>query len=119
MKGVPIKFKAKAKRGGYVCGVPSADDEGVIRFLIVDILDINCTHHKRVEIFPDTLQHLIGYDHYGNEVYEGDKLADVYADPHDSLRRRGRPKKDKIFTPRLQCDLVLEDYINVTGDFNG
>lgn len=116
MKGVPIKFKAKAKRGGYVYGVPSADDEGVIRFLVVDILDINVTHHKRIEIFPDILQQLIGYDHFGKEIYEGDKLTPIDT-PDNSPRRRGRPKKDKIFTPRFQCDLVLDDYINVTDDY--
>lgn len=118
MKGVPIKFKAKAKRGGYVCGgVPSADDDGVIRFLIVDILDINCTHHKRIEIFPDTLQQLIGYDHYNNEVYEGDMLVAFNNNVEEIIKHKGRPKKPALFYPKLHCDLYLNDYVNVTGDY--
>ena len=117
MKGVPIKFKAKAKRGFYVYGIPSADDDGVIRSLLMDVFYPDGVYYERVEIFPGTLPQLIGYDHFGNEVYEGDLLAEYYSDLPDTPKRKGRPKNERFFSPNLHCNLDLDDYVNVTGDY--
>ncbi len=107
MKGIPIKFRAKTTRGGYAYGSPVADDDGSIRWLAINYSKFD----KKIAIFPDSLQQLIGYDHFDSEVYEGDLLVSCEDDDHE-YNGRGRRKKPKTYSPRLICDLDLKNFIS-------
>lgn len=110
MKGVPVKFRAKTEKGDFVYG-------DLIQGRYIECVPkIKPVGKRAVYVDKDSVAQLCGYDADGNEVYEGDKLTPIDT-PDNSPKRKGRPKKDKIFIPRLQCDLVLDDYVNVTGDY--
>ena len=67
MQGVPIKFRGKDKQNGMVIY-----GEYLTMFVpylhFVDELD----EHHNIEVEPDSISQLCGYDSAGNEVYEGD-----------------------------------------------
>jgi len=112
MKGVPIKFRGKrVKDGKTVYGWAYKSECPMSSFPA--IIDYNDKYNA---IYPESVAQLVGYDADGNEVYEGDKLTPIDASDN-SPKRKGRPKKDKIFIPNLLCNLDLDDYINVTDDY--
>ncbi len=70
MKGIPIKFRGKCIDDGKIYyGLPLYDDED--RLSILELEDEDYT----VDIYPDSLRQLVGFDADGNEVYEDDFLV--------------------------------------------
>ena len=78
MKGLPIKFRGKDIRNGkYVFGdlIHGFDDEWKYNENVTRIAFGNGFNEiVYVEVDPETVAQLVGYDAEGNEVYEGDEI---------------------------------------------
>lgn len=80
MKGVPIKFRGnhfgKIVYGDIIHeeGKPSYIERTFI-YSRVKVKEFEYVY-KKFEVDPDSVAQLIGYDKYGNEVYEDDVLVD-------------------------------------------
>lgn len=78
MKGVPIKFRGKRiDNGEFVYGDLIHYPKNVyIRFKDIDAP----MEYFHVEVFPDFVSQLVGYDVDDEEVYEGDEIFDAECD---------------------------------------
>ena len=75
MKNIPIKFRGNHfGRIVYGDAIRRNVDNKLHDYIVVDNSKTSSLRYIPLEVDPDSIVQLVGYDSEGNEVYEGDKL---------------------------------------------